>query len=197
MLFTHAKGFAEIQDVGLSNSHTVRIAPSESDDSFYVTRTEANLDYNLVSLDKVIKILPFSEYQHNLDTNGWWRKEIGAEFGMAFFDDYFYYGASFQHIWQREENYSVEELDETTEWESRFVITAPLKWWIFEDKVKLRLFDEYTYDFTRGQGTFNEVGCVLDWQVREGLRLKGGWRHTDRVHDFDADLFELSAVFSL
>ena len=191
-------GFAEIKDVGFENRHTVRVATRSDDDdyNFYLTRIQAFMDYNFPQMNKTVRISPFFEYQSNFDTNTWWRKELGAEIGTSFFNDCFYLGASFQHIWQKEENYPVELLDETTEWESRFVITPPIRWGIFKDKLRLRLFDEYTYDFTRGQGTFNEVGVIFDWQISEGLSLPFGWRHIDRIHDFDSDMLEFSLLFS-
>lgn len=189
-------GFAEVVDVGFENQHTVRMAIRSDEDNFYLTRAKVIVDYNFAPLDRTIKIMPFFEYQSNFDTNTWWRKELGAEIGASFFDGWFYYGASFQHVWQKEENYPVELLEETTEWESRFVFTPPLQWWIFSDRLKLRVFDEYTYDFTRGQGTFNEVGVVVDWKALEWLRLPIGWRHVDRIHAFDSDLLEFSVLFS-
>lgn len=193
-----ASSFAEVRDVGFENKHTLRIDVRSDDDdySLYLTRTCGYVDYNFSQIERVIRFVPFFEYQANLDTNAWWRKEAGLEVGTGFFDDIFYCGASFQHVWQKEENYPVEKLEETTEWESRFVITPPIHWWIFNDRVKLRLFEEYTYDFTRGQATFNEVGVTLDWQVFEWLKLPIGFRHTDRVHDFDADTLELSVLLS-
>ncbi len=178
------------------NTHTTRVATSGNDDNFYLTRAAVSIDYKIALLEKTIKILPFFEYQHNFETGDWWRREAGAEFGTSFFNQWFYYGASFQHIWQQEENYPVEALEETTEWESRFVITPALNWWLFKDTLTLHLFDEYTYDFTRGQATFNECGAVVDWNVCEWLTIPIGWRHIDRVHDFDADMFEFSLNFS-
>lgn len=190
--------FAEVKDAGFENKHTLRVDVRNDDDdySLYLTRICGYVDYNFSLIERVIRFVPFFEYQANLDTNTWWRKEVGLEVGTDFFDGILYCGASFQHVWQKEENYSVEKLEETTEWESRFVITPPIYWWIFNDRVKLRLFEEYTYDFTRGQGTFNEVGLILDWQVFEWLKVPIGFRHTDRVHDFDADTLELSVLFS-
>ena len=195
VFFVTPSGSAET-DVSFSNRHTVRVATSGSDDNFYLTRAQGIIGYDSSRLGRTVKILPFFEYQHNLETGAWWRKESGVEVGASFFNDCFYYGASFQHAWQQEENYSVESLGETTEWESRFVISPPIPWGIFKDKVKLQLFDEYTYDFTRGQGTFNEVGVILDWQICEGVGLPFGWRHIDRVHDFDSDMLEFSLAFS-
>lgn len=178
------------------NRHTTRVATSNSDDSLYLTRAGLSIDYNLDYLDKVIRISPFFEYQHNLDIDTWWRRESGIEMGVSFFNGNFYIGASFQHIWQRAENFPDEPLEQTTEWESRFIITSPIPWGIFKDRVKLRLFDEYTFDFTRGQGTFNEVGVTVDWQIYSWLRLPLGWRHIDRIHDFDSDWLEFSILFS-
>lgn len=195
VFFVTPSGFAET-DVSFSNRHTVRAATSGSDDSFYLTRAEAIIDYDSSRLGRTVKILPFFEYQHNLKTGAWWRKESGVEVGASFFNDCFYYGASFQHAWQRAENYSVELLEETTEWESRFEISPPIQWGIFRDKLILTLFEEYTYDFTRGQATFNEVGVIFDWQILEGVRLPFGWRHIDRVHDFDSDMLEFSLLLS-
>ncbi|MCQ9208793.1 MAG: hypothetical protein NG712_05390 [Omnitrophica bacterium] len=198
MFLLQIPGFAEIKDLSFENQHTVRITTRSDDDDYdlYLTRVKAIIDYNLPGLDRTIKISPFFEYQSNFDTNTWWRKEVGAEIGSSFFDGIFYYGASFQHIWQKEENYPVELLDETTEWESRFVITPPLNWWIFKDRVTLRFFDEYTFDFKRGQATFNDVGVILDWKVTETLRIPIGWRHVDRIHDFDSDMLEFSVLSS-
>ena len=191
-------GFAEVKKVGFENQHTVRIAVrSDKDDyDFYLTRAKAIIDYNLPQMDRTIKISPFFEYQSNFDTNTWWRKEVGVEIGTSFFKDCFYVGGSFQHVWQKEENYPIELLEETTELEARFVITPPLKWKIFKDKVKLRVFDEYTYDFTRGQPTVNEVGVIFDWQIHKHLKFPIGWRHIDRIHDFDSDMIEFSVLFS-
>lgn len=184
--------------MSFNNSHTLRISVRNNSDDydFYATRAMVIVDWNLAPVERTVKILPFFEFQMNLDTNGWWRKEAGVEIGTNFFNDYFYYGASFQHIWQQEENYPVELFGETTEWESHFVIILPIKWGLLKDRLKLRLFDEYTYDFARGQFTFNEVGAIFDWQVFEWLRMPIGWRHVDRVSDFDADLLEFSLLFS-
>jgi len=191
-------GFAEVKDTGFENQHVLRISVRSDDDdyNFYLTRATAFLEYNLAPLERSIRISPFVEYQHELDSNTWWRKETGAEIGTSFLNEQFYYGASFQHVWQQEENYTVEALDETTEWESRFVIMPRLNWWVFGEKVKLRVFNEYTYDFSRGQGTISEVGGAVDWQLREDLKVPIGWRHTDRVHDFDSDTLELGALLS-
>jgi hypothetical protein len=187
-----------IKDSGFENRHTFRVSTrSDADDyDFYLNRLQAYLTWDVGSSEQKIKILPFFEYQHNFDSNTWWRRELGAEVGASFFNDIFYYGASFQHVWQQKENYIVQPLEETTEWESRFVITPPLKWWLFKDKLKLRLINEYTYDFSRGQATFNEVAIVLDWELYKWLRMPVGWRHIDRVHDYDSDLLEFSLLFS-
>jgi len=189
---------AEIEKAGFENQHSVRISIRSDDDDYnlYSTRAQGYLDYNLPGLDRTIRILSFFEYQSNFDTDTWWRKEVGAEIGTTFFKDCFYVGGSFQHVWQKEENYPVELLDETTEWESRFVISPPLQWGVFKERLTLRLFEEYTYDFRRGQGTFNEVGVILDWQVSQNLRLPIAFSHLDRIHDFDSDAIKFSLLFS-
>ncbi|MFC1632087.1 hypothetical protein ACFL1I_00145 [Candidatus Omnitrophota bacterium] len=190
--------FGEIVDTGFENRHTYRVDTRSDDDdySFYITRAAGYLDFNCPLLERTFRIAPFFEYQSNLDTNTWWRKELGAEIGTSFFNDIFYYGASLQYVWQKLDNYPVEDTTETAEWESRFVITPPINWWIFGDTLFLRLFNEYTVDLERGQGTFNQVGVVFDWQVLDWLRLPIGYRHVDRVHDYDADTLEFSVVFS-
>ncbi len=198
-LFQSSISVAEIEKMGFENQHSVKFSVRSDDDDYdlYSTRAQGYLDYSFPGSERTIKVLSFFEYQSNFDTNTWWRKEAGAEIGATFFNDWLYAGASFQHVWQKEENYPVELLDETTEWESRFVITPPLQWGVFKDRLKLRFFDEYTYDFRRGQGTFNEVGVIFDWQVCEGLRFPIRWSHLDRIHDFDSDAIELSVLFSI
>jgi hypothetical protein len=198
VFFALPSGFGEIEDMRFENRHTFRIATRSDDDDYdlYLTRAQGFVDYNFPQIDRTLTFSAFFEYQSNFDTNTWWRKELGLEVGTSFFEDCLYVGASFQHVWQKEENYPIELLDETTEWESRVVITPPIKWWLFKDRLKLRIFDEYTYDFTRGQFTFNDVGIVLDWKVFDWLRLPVGWRHTDRIHDFDCDALEFSVLFT-
>jgi len=196
--FSAKDGFAEVKDIGFENKHTIKVSIRSDDDDYelYSTRIAAFVEYNIPGLEKTIRVLPFFEYQSNFDTNTWWRKELGTEIGTTFFNDWLYLGASFQHVWQKEENYPVELLDETTEWESRFVITPPLEWGLFKDTLKLHLFEEYTYDFTRGQGTLNEIGVILDWKISENLKIPIGWSHLDRIHDFDSDTLEFSVLFS-
>jgi hypothetical protein len=209
LFFLTSPGFAEvdssleskswIEDAGFENQHTLRVSiRSDADDyDFYLNRLQAYLKRGIGSSGQhTLRFLPFFEYQHNLDSNTWWRREAGAEIGVFFFKECFYWGASFQHVWQQKENYIVQPLEETTEWVSRFVSTPPLKWWLFKDKLKLRVINEYTYDFSRGQATFSEVAVVLDWRLYEGLRMPVGWRHIDRVHDYDSDLLEFSLLFS-
>jgi hypothetical protein len=188
--------FAEIEKVKFESRHTMRLATSNSDDSFYLSRVQSLIYYDISRVAHTIRIVPFFEYQHNIDTNRWWRKEIGIEIGSFFWNNLFYYGASLQHIWQQEQNYPIELLKQTTEWESRFLFTFPIQWKIFKDRLNLQFFDEYTYDFKRGQTTFNEVGITFNWQIMKGLEVPFGWRHIDRVHDYDADLIELSISFS-
>ncbi|MBN2097208.1 MAG: hypothetical protein JW714_01885 [Candidatus Omnitrophica bacterium] len=196
IFFTDSRIFAEVKELGFENRHSLRFCVRRDEDDIYLTRAQGFIDYNFPQLNRTLRFAPFFEYQSNLDTNTWWRRELGAEIGTSFFNGFFYYGACFQHVWQKEENYPVELLDETTEWESRFVITPPLKWWRFKDKLKLSLFNEYTFDFTRGQPTVNQVGVELNWQVLPGLKVPLGWRHIDRIHDFDNDMLEFSLVFS-
>ncbi len=198
MLLANFVCFAEIVDKGIENKHTFRfgLRSDEDDYSLYLARISGFIDYRIEPIDKVIKITPFYEYQSNFDTNTWWRKELGAEIGISFFDEVLYYGASLQHVWQKEENYPVELLDETTEWESRLVITPDIGWGIFKEQAKLHIFDEYTYDIKRGQFTFNDVGIGVDFEINEYLTIPISWRHTDRVHDFDADSAEISLLLS-
>ena len=189
---------AEIKDIGFENQHSLKISVRSDDDDYdlYLTRTQVNLDYSLPGSERTFRISPFFEYQSNFDTNTWWRKELGLEIGSSFFEDWLYVGACFHHVWQKEENYPIELLDETTEWVSRFVINPPLQWGWFGENLKLRLFNEYTYDFNRGQGTFNEVGVLVEWKVSEYLKFPIGWSHLDRIHDFDSDALTFSVLFS-
>lgn len=195
IFFIGLPAYAEVRKAGVENIHTLRANVHIAENNFYLTRIQGYVDWGFKGVEQPLRIAPFWEYQSNLTTNTWWRKEAGIEIGREFFNDCFYTGASFQHVWQKEENYPVELLDETTEWESRFVITPPIKWGLFKDKLKLRFFDEYTFDFSRGQYTINEVGITLEWVVGENLRIPAGWRHVDRVHDYDNDMMDVSLVF--
>lgn len=196
MLLLTRLAFGEILDKGFELHQTARVSTTDGDDNVYSSRIAGFVKGRCLVTEKIVKFTLFYEYQHELQNDTWWRKEVGAEIGASFFDQIFYYGASFQHVWQQPEAYEVESLEETTEWESRFVITPPINWGIFKDKVKLRVFDEYTYDFTRAQGTMNQVGAQIVWQFKESIKIPLGWRHIDRIHDFDSDTLEASVIFS-
>jgi len=195
-IFLTVPAFAEIEDSGFQTQQAVRVSTTDSDDSIYLARLTGFLEGQCPLTGKLVRFAPFVEYQHEFESNVWWRKETGAEVSTSFFDDVLYYGASFQYVWQQERYYEVEILEETVEWESRLVITPPVEWGIFKDKAKLRIFDEYTYDFTRGQVTINQVGAAVEWQLKENLKIPVGWRHIDRIHDFDSDLLEASVLFT-
>jgi hypothetical protein len=49
------------------------------------------------------------------------------------------------------------------------------------------MFEEYATNLEEGRGEYCETGVELNYDLNKACSLGFGWRHTDRIHNFDTD----------
>ncbi len=194
--FTPSSVFCQWQEPGFNFQQYTRFDTNDEEDNLLRNRLEANLIYSLKENFNFV-VSPFIELDHNFDRNEFERMEFGAEFGSNF-AEHFYLGLGFQYAmlsynWPAYSWYP--ETDDTSEMEPRFLFQYPL---ITIDEKELTGFilDEYTYDFRFGKGVRNEVCIGLKYPIWENLTGSLGWRHVDRIHDYDSDTIEIGGIFN-
>lgn len=155
-----------------------------------VRSDDGNIYLNRVSIHKDISsfdIAYFGEAQRNLKTNVWEKLTAGFEAEKCFFK-YLCAGESIQYI-------SGEILDfmafspgnasmETT---TRLSAIFPLFKNSLKERFFMRFWEEYSYNLEKGEAGLNEVGIEFNYDLRKDISLGFGWRHTDRIHNFDTD----------
>jgi hypothetical protein len=165
-----------------------------------VRSEDGNIYLNRISLYKNIEPLDmeisgFGETQWNIKTKVWEKMTAGFEAEKCFFK-YLYAGQSIQYI-------SGEILDFMTfspgdmsaETTTKLSAIFPVFKNSLEEKLFMRFWEEYSYNLEKGAAGLNEVGIEFNYNLKENICLGFGWRHTDRIHNFDTDY--CSSSFSL
>jgi len=153
------------------------------DGNIYLNRLSAYK--NMDSLD--ITVSGFWEAQRNLKTNVWEKITAGIGAEKRFFK-YLRIGQSVQYI-------SGEILDfmdfnpgnisaETT---TKLNAIFPVFKKTLEERLSLRFWNEYSYNIEKGAAGLNEVGIEFNYNLKKRIFMGFGWRHTDRIHNFDTD----------
>ena len=153
---------------------------TRGDEDYYITRVQLDSEYPLEKFNRKLKFSPFIEARYHLDWDKVYRAEVGIEAGVDIFD-WFYFGESLQFA-------SLDPGKDRAEAETILVFSYPLKIDIL--KSKLYAFEEHTFNLSAGQGTRNEVGGGISVKINDYIEALLGWRHVDRIHDFDSDQVE-------
>ena len=155
-----------------------------------VRSDDGNIYLNRISIYKNIgsfDIACFGEAQRNLKTNVWEKLTAGCEAEKCFFK-YLYAGESIQYI-------SGEILDFMTfspgnasmETTTKLSAIFPVFKKSLKEKLFMRFWEEYSYNLEKGAAGLNEVGIEFNYNLKKAISLGFGWRHTDRIHNFDTD----------
>lgn len=162
----------------------------------YIKRGELEFSYDRgKDVFSKIKILPFVEFHNNLNKNRKLeRKEVGLEVGVDLGPN-IYLGESFQYtrynydwvnyIWHPRIKYAAEA-------ETHVLFNLPLGNAEEDRKINVYFLDELTYNFKIGEVTRNEIAVGLKVPLVKHLQSNLGWRHIDRIHDFDSDALEIT-----
>ena len=137
-----------------------------------------------------IEVSAFLDSQWNLETCKWEKVLLGLETGKSIWE-YLYIGQSLQLISGEMLDYmpfSVESksLDTTT----KIKVNIPfLKYFSF------CAFEEYSLNIEEWRDGYNEVGVEVVYTPKKLFSISTGWRHTDRIHNFDTDYASMSLSF--
>ncbi len=176
---------AEVQ-----NQNELRLDISDDDDNIYLNRTSINYSFGLPFKEKKILSSIFFEPRWDFHIDQWYRIELGIEFGMSVFK-WLYLGESLQYAWLRPG-------DNVSEAETRLTFDWPLNFgFLSNEKTKLQAFEEHTFNMEEGAGTRNEVGLMLLHNLTKHSKVSLGWRHVDRIHDYDSDQITASIILTL
>jgi len=169
------------------NYQTIRLdAEEDEEDDTYLTRAAFLLYHRITDdFDAVLEIQPFVETQYLWDKERWHRTELGSELGIRY--KWAYIGESIHYAW-------LKDAEDTPELESRLEVNIPFVLNSAGYQITLALLEEYTYSIEEGEATRNEVAGIFYIPVFKHLDFSCGWRHIDRIHDYDSDLIEMSAV---
>ena len=168
------------------NYQTVRLDNRRSQDDTYLTRAAFLLHRDITDdLDLVLEIQPFAEAQYLWDKEKWHRTELGSELGIRY--KWAYIGESIHYAW-------LKDAGDTPELESRLEVNIPFVLNSQGYQITLALLEEYTYAIEEGEATRNEIAGIFYIPVFKHLDVSCGWRHIDRIHDYDSDQVEMSAV---
>jgi len=180
--------YAEEKHWQVKHYQTVRFDTQNEEDSNYLTRIAVPFSRRVSDeLDLKLEFQPFFEMRYYWDSEKFLRKEIGLEAGFHL-TKYGYVGESLHYAWlDNEEN--------TFEFETRLEMNIPLILNAKGYEVTLKLVEEYTFSNQERKGTRNEIAANLIFPIVEHLELLCGWRHIDRIHDYDSDQVELTAIF--
>ena len=171
----------------LKNYQTVRINTRNEKDHTYLTRLSLFCGYEpWDDMEAKLEIQPFAETRYLWDDEEWSRTETGLEAGLHFMK-WVYVGESFQYAW-------LKGAEDTPELETRLELNIPFPLNSEGYTVTLVLIEEYTFALEPGKGTRNEVAANLIIPVYKHFDFLCGWRHVDRIHDFDSDQVELTGI---
>jgi len=181
--------------INLINSYRYLLRESHG---IYIKRAQAEFSYSRGSdTFSRIKFTPFIEMRNNLSkSRKLEQKETGLELGADVFK-WLYLGESLQYarynldwanyIWHPRIKYAFEA-------ETRLTLSLPIFDMGDGESISAYLSDEFTYSFRLSEGVRNEVALGLSIPIKSYLEANLGWRHIDRIHDFDSDAIEAAVT---
>lgn len=138
-----------------------------------------------------LEMTVFSEAQWNLDTSEWEKITMGAEIGK-YVSKWLYLGQSLQFMSGEMLDYMAFKVDNISiDSTTKIAIGIP----IIED-LCLSLFEEYSINIEKGRDEYCETGIELNYDIRGHCSIGAGWRHTDRIHNFDSDYISSSITLN-
>ena len=137
-----------------------------------------------------LEISAFLDSQWNLETDRWEKILLGLETGKSL-REYLYIGQSFQLISGEMLDYMAFRVDNKS-----FDTTTKVKLSIpFLKYFSFCTFEEYSLNIEEWRDGYNEVGVEFVYTPKKLFSISLGWRHTDRIHNFDTDYASMSLSF--
>lgn len=161
------------------------------DDNIYLNRLSACEKSDPLDME----LTAFVETQWNFGENDWDKITAGGEIGKYLWK-YLYAGQSVQLINGLMLDYMTFNPSNTSfETVTKFDFKLPVLKNIFKENLSLRLWEEYSYNLEEGAAGLNEVGIETVYDLTKNASVTLGWRHSDRIHNFDSDYVSSSLAF--
>ncbi|MFC1593977.1 hypothetical protein ACFL38_01455 [Candidatus Omnitrophota bacterium] len=188
--------FADFSKPETEVSTLYRYDPNNTDNNTAIAVVSLSSDYLDSEGKPLCKLAAFSETRRNIDRNDTSRQELGFELGKDVVE-WFYIGASLKYVWLHE-NFEYEAIFQRSqgmEIEPYFVLSNQL--FAYKDfKVDWFIEDAATYDLRSGYIKRNEAAFGLVFPFSEHAATTVSWRHIDRIHYYDSDLFDFGFIFN-
>jgi hypothetical protein len=159
---------------------------------FDVRGDDGDIYLNRFSLSKKIHpleldIIAFGETQWNLKISDWEKNTAGLEIDKSLWK-HLYIGETIQFISGQLLDYAnFNPGNESVEAMTKISLVFPLLKKYLQEKLYLRLFEEYSYNFEEGEAGLYEIGINTNYALNKNFSIGFGWHHTDRIHSFDSD----------
>ena len=158
------------------------------DDDGDIYRSYITLNKKIESPD--VEISAFLDSQWNLETDKWEKVLLGVEVRKSLWQ-YLYVGQTLQLISGEMLDYMSFKVDNKS-----FDTTAKIGLKIpFLKYFSFNAFEEYSINLEHGRDEYNEVGIEVVYTPRKLFSISLGWRHTDRIHNFDTDYASTALSF--
>ena len=129
-----------------------------------------------------MQISGFLEAQWNFETDEWEKLLFGIEAGARPWE-YLYIGQSVQVISGEMLDYMAFDANgNSTDTTTKISLGLPLS-----KDFSLRVFEEYSINIEKGRDEYIEIGSEVIYSIKDSCSIGIGWRHTDRIHNFDTD----------
>lgn len=149
-----------------------------NDGDIYLNRV--SIYKNLKPFD--VQISGFGETQWNFDKGNWEKISAGVQL-EKYFLKYIYFEESVQFIAGQILDYmSFSSGNQSLEATTKVGFLFPLS-----KKISLKIWNEYSYNLEKGEAGLNELIVETHYKPNKVLEIAVGWRHTDRIHNFDTD----------
>lgn len=164
----------EVED---KNEYLVDVRGDDGD--LYLNRLSVNKRLETVDLEMFL----FGEAQWNFDTNEWEKTMLGLG-GGKYFWKYLYIGQTIQLTSGEILDHMVFKTDSKSfDTTTKIGVRVP-----FLKNFSFNVFEEYSVNLEETRDEYCESLAEIVFRPSEAPFAVGiGWRHTDRIHNFDSD----------
>jgi len=174
------------ENMEINAKEEIRIDTRKDEDSSFGQEVKILIPYSINDTEMSVKLGPYVHNRIYYERDNDSYTEIGGELKLCF-GNYAYVGQRvFYLLTNLTDSYSMDE--DATLTTTLLGVNIPV-FKIFERHVNIDLFEEYYFEFDRGEGTRNAIGCNLNVPIFDMVVLSVGWLHIDRIHSYDSDQF--------
>lgn len=158
------------------------------DDDGDIYRSHIAIDKKIESPE--LEISAFVDAQWNLETDKWEKVMLGAGVSKSLWQ-YLYIGQTLQLISGEMLDYMSFEVDNKS-FDTTTKIGVRVPFW---DYFSLNASEEYSINLEELRDEYCESVAEVTYTPKKWITISLGWRHTDRIHNFDTDYATIGILF--